>query len=58
MNERWRQTYDAWKLRSPDDDREFAGDKIGTCDVCDRRKRSIRKAIVHNIETYVCEECS
>lgn len=30
---------------------------LGTCDACDRPDREIARCIVHDIETFACDEC-
>jgi hypothetical protein len=53
-NERWRNSYDNWKLASPDDEVVVIR---GDCDCCDRQNVPLARTEAHHIETFACEDC-
>jgi len=55
MSERWRDTYDNWKLASPDDEVPVIR---GDCDCCDRRNVPLARTFTPQMmETYACAAC-
>ena len=55
MNEKWRSAYDAWKTRSPDEDRTRRW-FLGECDCCGKM-RPLTRTYYAGIETFACDEC-
>ena len=55
MSERWRDTYDNWKLASLDDEVPVIR---GDCDCCDRRNVPLQRTFTPQMmETYACAAC-
>jgi hypothetical protein len=49
--------YDAWKLMSPDDERDAREEGLrGECDCCGKR-RPLSRVWYHGIETWACGQC-
>ena len=58
-SERWRDSYDNWKLASPDDERPANDNQplFGDCDCCDRQNVPLYFCVAYQIETFACEDC-